>query len=379
MTDNTYFSDFCRLCYELFVTLRKYLEYIIHNRKCDLCIQMALSLLIMEISAIELASIIGGSIEGNPSAKVSKFAKIEEADSDSLTFLANPKYTHFLYETNAGIALVSNDFTPEKSLPETLTLVRVADPYATLATLMQYAESLKTKPKGIEQPCFISEGVVIPESCYIGAFSYIGKGCTLGEGVCIYPQSYIGDGVSIGEDTLIYPAAKIYAGCKIGNNCIIHSGAVIGADGFGFAPVANGYSKIPQTGNVILEDNVEIGANTCVDRATMGHTVIGEGTKLDNLLQVGHNVVIGKNNVFAAQSGIAGSTHIGDNNMIGGQVGFAGHITVGSNNRIGAQSGIPNNVGDNNRLMGYPAVDAMTFARTQVYLKRLSSLFNSGK
>lgn len=333
----------------------------------------------MEISAKELAGIVGGIVEGNPDTRVSAFSKIEEATHASLTFLANPKYTHFLYDTKAGIALVSNDFVAEHPLPDTLTLVRVADPYATLATLMQYAESLKPKPHGIEQPCFIADGVEVPDNIYIGAFAYIGKGVKLSAGVNIYPQAYIGDGVTIGEGSTIYAGAKIYAGCCIGRNCVVHAGAVIGADGFGFAPVGDGYSKIPQMGNVILEDNVEIGANTCVDRATMGHTMIGAGTKLDNLVQVAHNVVVGKNNVFAAQVGVAGSTHIGDHNMIGGQVGFAGHITVGSGNQIGAQSGIPNNVGDGKRLMGYPAVDAMTFARNQVYIKRLADLFKKMK
>lgn len=333
----------------------------------------------MEISAKELATIVDGVVEGNADALVCTFSKIEEAGPASLTFLANPKYTHYIYETKAGIALVNADFVPEKPLPETLTLVRVADPYTTLAHLMSYVESLKPKPSGVEQPCFIADGVEVPEEIYIGAFAYIGKGVKLGKGVSIYPQAYIGDCVCVGSGTTVYAGAKIYPGCKVGCNCIIHSGAVIGADGFGFAPGADGYSKIPQTGCVTIEDDVEIGANTCVDRATMGCTVVGKGTKLDNLVQVAHNVVIGKNNVFAAQGGIAGSTHIGDNNMVGGQVGIAGHITIGSGNQIGAQSGIPNNVGSGKRLMGYPAVDAMTFARNQVYIKRLESLFNSIK
>ncbi|MCM1320301.1 MAG: UDP-3-O-(3-hydroxymyristoyl)glucosamine N-acyltransferase [Muribaculaceae bacterium] len=333
----------------------------------------------MEISAKDLASMVGGTVEGNPDTCVSTFSKIEEATPASLTFLANPKYTHFLYDTKAGIALVSSDFVAEHPLPETLTLVRVADPYSTLAHLMQYVESLKPKPRGIEQPCYIAGDVELPNDIYVGAFAYIGKGAKLAPGVSIYPQAYIGDGAQIGDGSTIYAGAKIYPGCRVGRGCIVHSGAVIGADGFGFAPSNDGYSKIPQMGNVVLEDNVEIGANTCVDRATMGHTVIGKGTKLDNLVQVAHNVVIGQNNVFAAQVGVAGSTHIGDNNMIGGQVGFAGHITIGSCNQIGAQSGIPNSVGDGKRLMGYPAVDAMTFARNQVYIKRLPDLFKKVK
>lgn len=329
----------------------------------------------MEITAKDLAALVGGTVDGNPDAKVCTFSKIEEAKPSSLTFLANPKYTHHIYTTQAGIVLVKDDFVPEHDLPTHLTLIRVSDPYATLARLMEYVESLKPKPCGVEQPCFIAEGVHIPDDAYVGAFAYIGKGATIGKGALIYPQAYVGDGTSVGEDVIIYAGARIYPGCVIGDRCIIHSGAVIGADGFGFAPGPDGYSKIPQTGNVILEADVEIGANTCVDRATMGHTVVGKGTKLDNLVQVAHNVVIGSNNVFAAQGGIAGSTHIGDDNMVGGQVGFAGHITVGSRNQIGAQSGIPNNVGDGKRLMGYPAVDAMTFARNQVYIKRLESLF----
>lgn len=329
----------------------------------------------MEITAKDLAALVGGTVSGDPGAKVCTFSKIEEATPDSLTFLANPKYTHHIYSTRAGIVLVKDDFTPERPLPAHLTLIRVADPYATLAHLMSYVESLKPRPRGVEQPCFVAEGVVIPEDAYIGAFAYIGKGVQIGKGAMIYPQAYLGDGCTVGDGSVIYAGARVYPGCVIGARCIVHSGAVIGADGFGFAPGPDGYSKIPQTGNVILEDDVEIGANTCVDRATMGHTVVGKGTKLDNLVQVAHNVVIGRDNVFAAQGGIAGSTHIGDNNMVGGQVGFAGHITVGSGNEIGAQSGIPNNVGDGKRLIGYPAVDAMTFARNQVYIKRLESLF----
>lgn len=329
----------------------------------------------MEISAKELAALVGGQIEGNPNAKVCTFSKIEEASPDSLTFLANPKYTHYIYNTRAGIILVNDNFKPEHPLPEHLTLIKVTDPYATLASLMTYVESLSPLPCGIENPCFIAGNVNIPDNVYIGAFAYIGKGAELAEGVRIYPQAYIGDGVTIGKDTVIYAGARIYADCKIGERCIIHSGAVIGADGFGFAPTSEGYAKIPQLGNVVIDDDVEIGANTCIDRATMGHTRIGKGTKLDNLVQVAHNVVIGSNNVFAAQGGIAGSTHIGDENMVGGQVGFAGHITIGSRNKFGAQSGIPNSVGDNKQLMGYPAVDRMDFARTQVYLKRLKTLF----
>lgn len=331
----------------------------------------------MELTAKELASVVSGTVEGDDSVLINNFAKIEEATSGCITFLANPKYTHFIYQTNASVVLVSNEFVAEH--PIKATLIRVQDPYATLAHLMKMVNSSVAQPKGIEQPSFVAPDVIIPDNVYIGAFAYIGAGVKLAKGVKIYPQTYIGNNVEIGEGSIIYAGAKIYQGCKIGNNCIIHSGVVIGADGFGFAPTADGYDKIPQIGNVVLEDNVEIGANTTIDRATMGSTRIGKGTKLDNLIQVAHNVEIGTNNVFAAQTGIAGSTKIGNSNMIGGQVGFAGHISVGDRNEIGAQSGIPNSVGNGNRLMGYPAIDARSFAKNLVYIKKLESLFSKNK
>ena len=327
----------------------------------------------MELTARELAALVDGQVEGDADVKLHGFAKIEEAGPGEITFIANPKYGHYIETTQAAAVLVNEDFPNTR---EGVTLIRVKDPYSTLAHLLKLAESSKPQPKGIEQPCHIGEGTEPPSNCYIGAFTYIGKGVSLGEGVKIYPHSYIGDGAIIGRNTVIRSGVQIYEGCRIGNDCIIHSGAVIGADGFGFAPAGSGYDKIPQTGIVEIADNVEIGANTCVDRATFGRTYIGEGTKLDNLIQVAHNVSIGKANVFASQTGVAGSTKIGDMNMVGGQVGFAGHITVGDRNAIGAQSGIPNNVGDDKRLLGYPAVDARQFARTQVYLKKLNELFN---
>ena len=331
----------------------------------------------MEISARELAMLTGGRLEGNPDVKVSGFAKIEEAKTGDLSFISNPKYAHFAATTGASLLLVAEDFeSPEKS---NATLLRVKDPYSTLAFLMRKVEEMKPKPVGIEQPSFISEGVEVPKDAYIGAFTYIGKGANLGPGVKIYPQVYLGDGVEIGEGTIIYAGVKIYAGCKIGKRCILHSGAVIGADGFGFAPADGHFEKIPQLGNVEIADDVEIGANTTIDRATFGSTVIGKGTKLDNLIQVAHNVVIGENNVFASQTGIAGSTRFGDHNMVGGQCGFAGHISIGSNNEFGAQSGIPGNVGDRKRMIGYPATDAMQWARNNVYIKRLPELFKINK
>ena len=321
----------------------------------------------------DLAAIVGGRVEGDGEVRLTGFAKIEEAGPGDLSFIANPKYAHFLTTTRASALLVGDDFDAGGASGP--VLIRVADPYSTLAELLTMIERGKPVPKGIEQPCHVAEDVVIPVDSYIGAFAYIGKGVRLGKGVRIYPQAYVGDGVTIGEDTVIRAGVRIYEGCVIGSRCILHSGCVIGADGFGFAPKGDIYEKIPQTGNVRIEDDVEIGANTTIDRATFGSTVIGRGTKLDNLIQVAHNVAIGRNNVIAAQAGVAGSTRIGDSNRIGGQVGFAGHITVGDGNEIGAQSGIPNNVGDGKRLLGYPAVDARQFAKNQVYLRNMGKIY----
>lgn len=316
----------------------------------------------------------GGTVEGDGDIPLTGFGKIEEAGEGYVTFIANPKYAHFIHSTKASAVLVNNDFEPgEGPVP---VLIRVPDAYSALAELLTAFESAKPRPSGIEQPCHIAEDAEIGSDVYIGAFAYIGRGVRLGDGVKVYPQSYIGDGCRIGEGTVIRPGVRIYEDCVIGKGCILHSGAVIGADGFGFAPKGDTYEKIPQIGNVVIEDYVEVGANTCIDRATFGHTVIGRGTKLDNLIQVAHNVEIGRGNVFAAQTGIAGSTKIGHSNRVGGQCGFAGHIIIGDENEFGAQSGIPNSVGSRNRLIGYPAVEARRFAKTQVYLKRLDSLFN---
>lgn len=328
----------------------------------------------MKITAKELAAITNGRIEGDPQASVNTFAKIEEAGEGALTFLANPKYTHFLYTTGATIALVADSFTPDRQLPPTLTLLRVENPYETLASLMAMVESMTARPCGIEQPCFIAEGVEVPDDAYVGAFAYVGKGARLGKGVKIYPQTYVGENVEIGRDAVLYAGARVYHNCRIGSRCVIHSGAVIGADGFGFAPTPDGYEKIPQMGIVEIADDVEIGANTTVDRATMGATRVGRGTKLDNLIQIAHNVTIGSHNVFAAQGGVAGSAHIGDWNMIGGQVGVAGHITIGNRNQVGAQSGLHRSMKDGNRLMGTPAIPLKDFAKVQVCLKNLPEM-----
>lgn len=332
----------------------------------------------MKIKLKDLAAAIGANVEGDENIIIESFGPIENAGQGTITFLANPKYAHHIYATEASAVLVSNEFQPEA--PIKATLLRVADPYSTLAELMTMAERMQRHlPEGIEPPCRLPEGFELPEDAYIGAFAYISDGVKIAKGVKIFPQVYIGRDVEIGAGTQLRPGVKIYDGCKIGCNCIIHAGAVIGGDGFGFAPKDGGYEKIPQTGNVVIEDNVEIGSNTTIDRATFGSTRIGRGTKLDNLIQVAHNVEIGHDNVFAAQTGIAGSTHIGDQNMVGGQVGFAGHITIGSHNQIGAQSGIHAPLSDGQKVMGYPAVDWRTFARQTVYLKKLESLFTTKK
>lgn len=327
----------------------------------------------MRISVEQLASIVNGTVEGDAKAYIENYSKIEEATEGCLTFLANPKYTHYIYSTKATAVLVRKDFNPEHEL--TTTLIKVDDPYETLATLLNMVSSQVPSKKGIEQPCYISEGVEVTDDSYIGAFAYIGSNVTIGKNVKIYPQVFVGDDVTLGDDVILFPGVKVYHGCKIGNRCIVHAGAVIGADGFGFAPKEDGtYEKIAQIGIVILEDDVEIGANTTIDRATMGATIVKKGAKLDNLIQVAHNVEIGENTVMAAQVGVAGSTKIGKNNMVGGQAGFAGHITIGDNNGFGAQSGVHSNVGNNMRLIGSPVVSALDFARNQVYIKRVPQM-----
>ncbi len=329
----------------------------------------------MEFSANQIATLVNGTVIGNGDVLVHTFAKIEEGQPGAISFLANPKYTHYLYETKSSIVLVRNDFEPEKEL--STTLIKVEDPYATLAQLLDMVSNLiNPQPVGIEQPSYIPSNINIPEDAYIGAFAYIGNNVVLGQGVKIYPHTFIGNNVIIGDGSIIYPGVKIYQGCKIGKNCIIHAGAVIGADGFGFAPTENGYNKIPQIGIVTIEDNVEIGANSTIDRATMGCTKIKSGVKLDNLIQIAHNVEVGENTVMAAQAGIAGSAKIGQWCMIGGQVGVAGHISIGDKVSIGAQSGIPSNVKSGSKLMGYPATDAKEFMRQSVYIKKLGELNN---
>ncbi len=327
----------------------------------------------MQITVKQLAAMVNGTVEGNPEAVITTYSKIEEATEGALSFIANPKYAHFLSTTKATAVLVAQDFEAEQ--PHSATLIRVADPYATLAQLLNYVDSMHhPKRSGVEQGAVIAEGVELPADVYVGALTYIAKGVAIGAGTEIDPQCHIGQNVTIGKNCIIHAGVKIEHDCVIGDYCIIQPGAVIGGDGFGFAPHDGHYEKIAQVGNVVLEDYVEVGANTTIDRATMGSTVIRRGVKLDNLIQVAHNVEIGENTVMAAQVGVAGSTKIGKNNMVGGQVGFAGHIHVGDGNQFGAQSGVPNSVGDANRLIGSPAIRDLDFARQVVYLKRMADL-----
>ncbi|MDR2086396.1 MAG: UDP-3-O-(3-hydroxymyristoyl)glucosamine N-acyltransferase [Dysgonamonadaceae bacterium] len=330
----------------------------------------------MEFSAQQIAHFLNGKIEGNPDCTVSDFAKIEEGRPGTLTFLANPKYAHHIYETQASIALVNDDFQAEKALPATLTLIRVFNSYSALAQLLALVESNKPKKQGIEAMSYISPSACLPEKeVYIGAFAYIGENVRLGKNTAIYPQAYVGDNVEIGENTVIYSGAKIYENCKIGRNCIIHSGAVIGADGFGFAKEGDRFKKIPQLGNVVVEDDVEIGANTTIDRAVMDSTIIRQGVKLDNLIQIAHNVEIGENTGIAAQTGISGSTKVGKNCIMGGQVGLGGHIKIDDNVSIGAQSGIISHIEAGKSIIGSPAIDVKNFFRSSIIFSKLPEMY----
>lgn len=326
----------------------------------------------MEFSAEQIAGILHGEVVGDPNALVAGLAKIEEGQPGTLSFLSNPKYEEYIYTTNSTICIVNKTFDPNKPLPATLTLVKVEDAYSCFAKLLEvYSQMSKKQPK-IETPSFISENAQIGEDLYLGAFAYIGENAKIGNNVSIYPNVYIGENVEIGNGCVIHPGASIYAECKIGNNCIIHAGVVIGADGFGFAPDQNGeYQKVPQIGNVILEDNVEVGSNSTIDRATMGSTIIRKGVKIDNLCQIAHNVEIGKNTAMAAQVGIAGSAKIGENVMIGGQAGISGHLTIADGTRIVAQSGIPSSVKKAATLMGSPGIPLEDYKKSYFGFRKL--------
>lgn len=327
----------------------------------------------MEFSALQIATVLNGTIEGNPDVKVNNFSKIEEGKPGTLTFLANPKYEHFIYQTEASIVLVNNDFTPTE--PIKATLIKVANAYASLAILLNMVEQAKEKKAGIDSTAYISTSAIVKENCYIGNFAYIGDHVKIGHNCKIYPHVYIGDNVTIGDNCIIYPHVTIYEGCKIGNNCILHAGSVIGSDGFGFAPEGESYNKIPQLGNVILEDNVEVGANTTIDRAVMDSTIIRKGVKLDNLIQIAHNVEVGENTVMAAQVGIAGSTKVGRHCMFGGQVGLSGHIHIADNVILGAQCGVISDVKEQTTLLGAPAINAKSFMRSSAIFNRLPDMY----
>lgn len=327
----------------------------------------------MKFTATQIAGILQGEIQGNPNAAVHKLSKIEEGENGSLTFLANPKYTSFIYSTKASITIVNKDFTPEQDL--TTTLIRVEDAYKSFSKLLEYYNQVKNNKVGIESPSYISESANYDEGFYFGAFSYLGDNVKIGKDVKIYPNVYIGDNVTIGDNVMIFAGAKIYSESIIGNNCVIHSGAIIGADGFGFTPNEKGeYSKVPQTGNVIIEDNVDVGAGTTIDRATLGSTILRKGVKLDNQIQIAHNVEIGEHTAIAAQTGVAGSTKIGKNCLIGGQVGIVGHITIGDRVKIQAQSGIGRNVKDDEVLQGSPALNYGDFNKSYVHFKNLGKI-----
>lgn len=329
----------------------------------------------MKFTATQIAGILEGEVEGNPQIAVHKLSKIEEGEKGSLTFLANPKYTPFIYSTKASITIVNKDFIPEQDL--STTLIKVEDAYKSFSTLLEYYNQVKSNKVGIESPTFISESVVYGEGFYLGAFSYLGDNVKIGNNVKIYPNVYIGDNVSIGNNVIVFAGAKIYSESIIGEECVIHSGVIIGADGFGFTPNDNGeYSKVPQTGNVILEDNVDVGAGTTIDRATLGSTILRKGVKLDNQIQIAHNVEIGEHTAIAAQTGIAGSTKIGKYCLIGGQVGIVGHITIGDRVRIQAQSGIGRNVKDDEILQGSPAFNYGDYNKSYVHFKNLPKLVN---
>ena len=327
----------------------------------------------MKFTAEQIAGILDGVVVGNPMAEVFRLSKIEEGTEGSLTFLANPKYVQYIYTTKASITIVNATFVPDA--PISTTLIKVEDAYHSFTKLLEFYDQAKKNKSGIEQPSFMSEGVTHGDGLYLGSFSYLGVNVSLGDNVKIYPNCYIGDNVTIGNDVTIYAGCKVYSETVIGNNVTIHSGVVLGADGFGFAPNTDGsYAKVPQIGNVVIEDWVDIGASTTVDRATMGSTIIRKGVKLDNQIQVGHNVEIGENTVIAAQSGIAGSTKIGKNCMIGGQVGFAGHLTIGDGVRIQAQSGIGKNIKDGESWQGSPAFGFSNYMKSWVHFKNLPKI-----
>ena len=329
----------------------------------------------MEFTAQQIAAFLRGTVEGDPEVKVGNFSKIEEGKPGTLTFLANPKYEHHIYHTEASIVLVNQDFTPTE--PIHTTLIRVENAYTALAQLLNMVEQAKSKKSGVDSTAFIAPTASVGEDCYIGNMAYIGERVKLGNNCQVYPFAYIGDNVEIGDNTILYPHVTVYHDCRIGQHCILHAGSVIGADGFGFAPEGEQYKKIPQLGNVVIEDNVEIGANTTIDRAVMDSTIIRQGVKLDNLIQIAHNVEVGENTVMAAQVGIAGSVKVGKHCMFGGQVGLAGHIQIADDVTLGAQAGVISSVKEATTLLGAPAIQARNFMRSSAIFNRLPELYRT--
>ena len=327
----------------------------------------------MEFIAKQIAQLVGGRIEGDENAKVSSFAKIEEGKAGAISFLSNPKYTHYIYETQSSVVLIGEDVQLER--PVTATLIRVENAYESVAKLLQIYQSMQPQPAGISPLAFVDETAEVAEGCYIGPFAYIGAKVKVGKGSQIFPHAVVMEGVSIGEGCKLYPNTTVYHGTRIGNRVTLHAGSVIGADGFGFAPTPDGYSKIPQIGTVTIDDDVEIGANTCVDRSTMGTTHIGKGVKLDNLVQIAHNCEVGEHTVMSAQAGLAGSTKIGAWCMAGGQSGFAGHIKVADKTFVGAQCGVISNTKSGEQLIGSPAMDAKDYFRAFAVYRRLPEMY----
>ena len=328
----------------------------------------------MEFTAQQIAELIKGRVEGDKDAKVSSFAKIEEGHEGAISFLSNKKYLHYIYETKSSVVLVDESLALEKNV--NCTLIRVKSAYEAVAQLLQLYESMKPRKRGISDLAFIDPTAAIGEDCYIGPFAYVGPKCVIGDNSVIHPHAALGDNVIVGKNTEIHSNAVIYHDCKVGNRCILHAGCVIGADGFGFAPSENGYDKIPQIGIVTIEDDVEIGANTCVDRSTMGSTFIRNGVKLDNLVQIAHNTDIGANTVMSSQVGVAGSTKVGEWCMFGGQVGISGHITIGNKVMLGAQSGVPGSIKDGQQLIGTPPMEMRSYFKSQAIFRRLPEMYN---
>ena len=328
----------------------------------------------MEFSAKQIAEYIQGLIEGDEYATVHTFAKIEEGIPGAISFLSNPKYTHYIYDTQSSIVLVNKDFAPEKEVKA--TLIRVDNAYESLAKLLNLYEMSKPKKTGVDPLAYIAPTAKIGQNVYIAPFACVADGAEVGDNTVLHPHATVGTSAKVGSDCILYPHATVYHDCRVGNHCILHAGSVIGADGFGFAPSPEGYEKIPQIGIVILEDNVEVGANTCIDRATMGATIIRKGVKLDNLIQIAHNVEVGSHTVMASQVGIAGSTKVGEWCMFGGQTGLAGHIKIGNKVNLGAQSGVPGSIKDGQNLIGTPPMELKAYFKSSAVFRKLPDMYH---